>query len=66
MFALQRTNVTDPALPDDPPRAARGLLRRPCGIEYDNIAFAIAAVDGFMPRCVPEMIGAPRKTASAS
>lgn len=49
MFALQRTNVTDPALPDDPHVlhvASYGAL---CGIEYDNI-FAIAAVDGFMPR----------------
>lgn len=49
VFALQRANVTDPALPDDPHVlhvASYGAL---CGVEYDNI-FAIAAVDGFMPR----------------
>lgn len=49
VFALERGKVADPAMPDDPHVlhvAAYGTL---CGTEYDNI-FAIAAVDGFIPR----------------
>ena len=49
VFAIQRRNVTDPALPDDPHVLHVSAYGTSCGIEYDNV-FALAAVDGFIPR----------------
>lgn len=48
MLRIERANLLDPTMPDNPHMlhvASYGAL---CGWEYDNV-FAIAAVDGFMP-----------------
>ncbi|WP_146001783.1 UvrD-helicase domain-containing protein [Eggerthella timonensis] len=49
VFALQRRNVADPALPDDPHVLHVSPYGSLTGLEYDNV-FAIAAVDGLMPQ----------------